>query len=141
MALNENIKRLRKDRGWTQLELAEAAGTRVALISELEKGKGDPKLSTLEKLMQAFECSPDALLMDRRKASTNALLQQALERGLTLDEAHKRILIHNIDMYCTAAGIIHQTNSKQSLLRFLVPPHEPIYSDPPRPPDLEEEDA
>jgi transcriptional regulator with XRE-family HTH domain len=131
MSLAENIKRLRKDKGWTQNELGEYAGLRVAHISELEKGKGDPKLSTLYKLMEAFGCSPDSLLMDSDKVTTDALLKQALERAMALDEEHKRVVIHNLDMYCIAAGIIHQTNSQRSLLRFLIPPHQPVLNRPP----------
>jgi transcriptional regulator with XRE-family HTH domain len=135
MSLAENIRRLRKDKGWTQLELAEYTGLRVAHISELEKGKGDPKLSTLYKIMHAFKCSPDSLLIDQEKVTTDALLKQALERALALDEAHQRVVLHNLDMYCIAVGIIHQTNSQRSLLRFIVPPHQPLFPDPPIPPE------
>jgi transcriptional regulator with XRE-family HTH domain len=134
MSLAENIRRLRKDKGWTQIELAEKTGLRVAHVYELEKGKGDPKLSTLYKLMTALGCSPDSLLMDTERVTTDALLKQALERALALDEDHKRIALHNLDMYCIAAGMIHQTNSHRSLLRFLVAPLDPVLPTPPNPP-------
>jgi transcriptional regulator with XRE-family HTH domain len=55
MSLAENVKRLRRDKDWTQAQLAEATGLRIAHISEMEKGKGDPKLSTLYKLMRALQ--------------------------------------------------------------------------------------
>lgn len=136
MSLAENIKQLRKDRGWTQNELGEYAKLRVAHVSELEKGKGDPKLSTLYKLMNAFQCSPDTLLAEKEDMETDDLMKQCLERTLNLEEQHKRVVIHYLDMYCIAAGAIHQTNSKRSLLRHLMPPIQPIYKEPPAPPGL-----
>lgn len=134
MSLSDNIRRLRRDKGWTQGELSDRTGLRVAHISEMEKGKGDPKLSTLYKLMQAFECSPDSLLMDKEKVTTDTLLRQALERALALDEDHKRIAIHNLDMYCIAVGMLRETSNPFGL-RLFVGPHEPVLNQPPTPPD------
>jgi transcriptional regulator with XRE-family HTH domain len=133
MSLAENIRRLRRDKGWTQGDLADRTGLRVAHISEMEKGKGDPKLSTLYKLMQALECSPDSLLMDTDKVKTDVLLKQALERALSLDEVHKRIALHNLDMYCMAVGMIRETENNQRWLRFYIGPHEPVTATPTAP--------
>jgi len=133
MSLGENITRLRRDKGWTQGHLADLTGLRVAHISEMEKGKGDPKLSTIYKLMMAFECSPDSLLMDTEHVKTDALLKQALERALSLDENHKQIVIHLLDMYCIAAGIVRDTDSNRSLLRLYLGQHKTVFSTPPVP--------
>ena len=134
MSLSENITRLRRDKGWTQGQLADRTDLRIAHISELERGKGDPKLSTLYKLMRAFSCSPNSLLMDTEQMTTDALLEQALERALALDEDHKRIVIHNLDMYCMAAGMIRETSAKPPLLRLYLKPHEPVLRTAPTPP-------
>ena len=43
MALGENLRRLRKEKGWTQHELAERAGIKLTHISTLEKVESDPQ--------------------------------------------------------------------------------------------------
>lgn len=50
----ENIRRIRKERGLTQEELAELCGTSVSYIGLLEIGKNIPKLSTIERIANAL---------------------------------------------------------------------------------------
>jgi transcriptional regulator with XRE-family HTH domain len=125
MSLADNIKRLRRDHGWTQGDLSEHAGLRIAHISELEKGKGDPKLSTLEKLKEAFRCSYDSLLMDTKQSPTDALLKHVLERAVALEDKEKRFLIHMVDMHCIAVGMVREADRNRSLKIFLDR-HEPV---------------
>lgn len=51
----EEIKRTRKKLGITQLELAKLAGISQAYIAKIERGKADPKLSTLRKIAAALD--------------------------------------------------------------------------------------
>ena len=53
----EVIRRLRKERGLTQRELADKAGTTQYTISEIELGHRDPHPTTLRKLAGAFGIS------------------------------------------------------------------------------------
>lgn len=49
------IRKIRKAKGMTQLELSQRAGfDRVATISALENGKGNPTLSTLQQIAAAL---------------------------------------------------------------------------------------
>lgn len=51
------IKRIRKELGITQEELARKAGVTQAYIAKLENGKVDPRLSTFNKILEALiEC-------------------------------------------------------------------------------------
>ena len=51
------IRRIRKELGITQEELARKAGVTQAYIAKLEAGKVDPRLSTLNRILQALlEC-------------------------------------------------------------------------------------
>ncbi|NJE25518.1 CBS domain-containing protein [Thermococcus sp. MV5] len=51
------IKKLRKELGITQEELAERAGVTQAYIAKLESGKVDPRLSTFNRILRALkEC-------------------------------------------------------------------------------------
>jgi len=105
MSLGKNIRRLRQDKGWTQVHLSERTGIRVGHISKLEQDEGDPKLSTIYKLMEALECSPDALLTDVNKASKKEVLKQTLERALNLPDANKAALMEVVDGYLRACGM------------------------------------
>ena len=107
MSLGKNIRRMRRDKGWTQAELAERAGIKINHVSKLEQDDTDPKLSTLYKLMQAFSCSPDSLLMDLNRVSADAILKQTLERATALPE-DKVAIIKVVDGYCMAIGLRQQ---------------------------------
>jgi transcriptional regulator with XRE-family HTH domain len=48
------LKALRKERGWTQPDLARRAGLSAGYIARLETGRHDPKLSTLVRLAKAL---------------------------------------------------------------------------------------
>jgi transcriptional regulator with XRE-family HTH domain len=48
------IKKLRERRGWTQEQLAEAAGVGRSHLARLETAKQDPTLATLEKIARAL---------------------------------------------------------------------------------------
>lgn len=53
----EVVRRLRKERGWTQRELADEAGTTQYTVSEIELGHRDPHPTTLRKLAEALGVS------------------------------------------------------------------------------------
>jgi transcriptional regulator with XRE-family HTH domain len=60
--LASNVYRLRKDRGLTQEQLAEAAGVRQPRIAEVERGDANPRLLTLARLAFALGVPVAALL-------------------------------------------------------------------------------
>ncbi|MEM2427846.1 MAG: helix-turn-helix domain-containing protein, partial [Candidatus Bathyarchaeia archaeon] len=51
----ETIRRLRKAVRLTQKELAEKAGLSQSLISRIERGNVDPRLSTIKRIMHVIE--------------------------------------------------------------------------------------
>lgn len=102
MSIGENLKRLRRDRGWTQGELAEKCGIRLGQISKIERNGTDPKLSTIYAITNALDCTPNSLLTDVGKTSLDALFEMALERVQKLPEEDKEHLLATIDKYCIA---------------------------------------
>ena len=60
--INENIKFYRKEKGFTQEQLAEAMGVSVGAVSKWENGASVPELSLIMELADFFEISVDALL-------------------------------------------------------------------------------
>ena len=60
--LGKRIRQLRKDHGWTQEQLAEAADLHENYVSRLETGEQEPGFFVLLKLCRAFGLAPGALL-------------------------------------------------------------------------------
>jgi len=55
VALGERIRQLRKERGWRQIDLAEEAGIHENYVSDLEQGKKEVCLRTLQTIAKAFD--------------------------------------------------------------------------------------
>ena len=53
----DEILRLRIEKGWSQAELAERAGTKQANISRLESGLSNPSINFLQKIAKALDAS------------------------------------------------------------------------------------
>ena len=60
--LAENLKALRKERGWTQQALADRVGLTRPTLGAYEEGRSEPKLSVLIDLASCFGVSVDALV-------------------------------------------------------------------------------
>lgn len=129
MSFGENLKRARRDKGWTQGDLADAANIKVTHIPNLENDKGDPKLSTVYKLLNALECTPDQLLTDMDKAGNEVRMGAALERLGQLPVVEQNVVIDLIDKYCVANAFTKQINEDS---RFLGK-HWLIWKDKPKP--------
>lgn len=62
VSLGERVRQLRKDRGWRQIDLAEQAGIHENYISDLEMGRKEICLRTLQTLALAFDMKTAELL-------------------------------------------------------------------------------
>ena len=60
--VGDNCAKLRKERGWTQEELAERSGLTQQYLSDLERGKRNPTIVTIHELAIALGVSHIALL-------------------------------------------------------------------------------
>jgi transcriptional regulator with XRE-family HTH domain len=58
----ENVRRARHERGWTQEDLSASTGLAVVQISRIERGKREIRLTTLIRLLDAFDVPPEVLL-------------------------------------------------------------------------------
>lgn len=58
----ENLKALRKQKGWTQSELAKQLGVKRSLIGAYEEGRADPRISFLQLICDKFGLSLDDLI-------------------------------------------------------------------------------
>lgn len=65
----DNIKRIRKEKGITQEQLAEACNTATSYIGLMEIYRNVPKLSTIERIAAALGVEPQVLFQKREKDS------------------------------------------------------------------------
>lgn len=70
---------LRRERGWSQQELADRAGVSKMHVSGLERGKRELSLSMMRRLAEALSVSPAALLSRQ-------------DNPMILDEAEEHLL-------------------------------------------------
>ena len=56
MTIAEQIRDIRKEKGMTLLELAEAAGSSIKTISRIENGQQDMTVTLANKLLGAMRC-------------------------------------------------------------------------------------
>lgn len=60
--LGLNIKRIREERQMTQGDICRKTGFDRSYVSNIEAGKGNPTLATIEKIAQAMGVTSDELL-------------------------------------------------------------------------------
>ena len=70
-SLNERIKNLRKEKGWTQLKLAEQLNITDKAVSKWERGKSLPDITLLSKLAEIFEVEVEDILSGEINKSNN----------------------------------------------------------------------
>jgi transcriptional regulator with XRE-family HTH domain len=64
VALGKRIRELRKARGWRQIDLAEQSGMHENYVSDLELGRKEICLRTLQVVAGAFDMKAADLLKD-----------------------------------------------------------------------------
>lgn len=57
------LRHFRKQRGWTQTELAEKAGLKRTALGAYEEGRAEPRLAALVRLAHVLDVSLDALVL------------------------------------------------------------------------------
>lgn len=77
MSLGHKLKQLRKEKGWSQDELAANAGIDGRQISRYENDRVVPSVDVVVKIAKAYDVSLDFLLLDE---GARRPLQQPLSR-------------------------------------------------------------
>jgi transcriptional regulator with XRE-family HTH domain len=62
--LAENLRRLRKEKGWSQEDYADRAGIHRTYVSDIERGSRNPTITVVEKLAQSLTVTASDLLAD-----------------------------------------------------------------------------
>lgn len=108
-SIGERLARLRKERGYTQVELAEKIGLVQALVSDYERGKLRLSAEALARFALALEVSADEILglTDRPGAKSSPQSRRIKRRLEALEKLPKRdqeTLLRTIDAFVTKAS-------------------------------------
>lgn len=98
----QRLARLRRERGWTQVELAERIDITQTLISDYERGKLRLNAGMIVRLASALETTTDALLQPEGKASPlrrkpSLRVQRRMEQIEKLPAHQQNHLLKTID--------------------------------------------
>jgi Predicted transcriptional regulator with C-terminal CBS domains len=82
MPFAEKLSKMRKDRGFTQQEMAQKAGVGIAQLRRYEGGKSSPTLEVIKNIARTLGVSTDELIFDENEgvASTKIIDRELLEQ-------------------------------------------------------------
>ncbi|MBD5479573.1 MAG: helix-turn-helix transcriptional regulator [Lachnospiraceae bacterium] len=79
MNFGESIKKIRKEKGFTQKQLGEKLGVSQAAIGQFESNKANPKIETIQKIADALNVTINEIIPD----SHEQYMQLGLEYSVT----------------------------------------------------------
>jgi len=116
----QNLKYLRKLRGWTQEEFSAKLGVKRSLIGAYEEERADPRLEVLEIVGDMFKLSLDELLLkDVSDTGNNYLARRRQQKMMSAE----RNLIHFVPVKAAAGYLAGYADSEfiDELNTFTLP--------------------
>jgi len=90
----KRIRELRKQKNLSQEDLAERAGLHYTYIGQVERGKKNPSLKSIEKIAKALDTSlPDLFLFLEKRAPKDSLKQQILDTIADMDTRTLKLIL------------------------------------------------
>jgi transcriptional regulator with XRE-family HTH domain len=111
VGLAENIRRVRKKKGWSQKELGEMIGSHLSHINRIETGKYKPSLDVLKKIADALEVTLDYLVSDKEEDLQEVKIEdknmaERIKLLNTLEPEDRKAVIRVIDAMLTKKKIL-----------------------------------
>lgn len=97
MKVSQVIVTLRKEKGWSQAELAVQTGVSQVMIGKYERGEAVPSFEVAKKIADTFEVSLDYLVGEGRMASYDKEVLRRIEDIQQLDSDTRSKLFFLID--------------------------------------------
>lgn len=95
----QNLKYLRKLRGWTQEEFANKLGIKRSLVGAYEEERADPRLEVMEVVCQMFKITLDELMLkDMSDTGGSYLAKRRMQKMMTAE----RNVIHFVPVKAAA---------------------------------------
>lgn len=98
--LGKQIRKHRKEKGYTLEKLAEKLDVSTTFIGQIERAKGIPSLETFLKIANVLEVSTDNLLFGNlnSKAGNDYFMQSISDLTDSLTTEEKDLLLKNIEI-------------------------------------------
>ena len=93
--LSENIKRIRKSKGYSQQKVGEISGMLASTFSRIEGMKVSPTIDTIEKIAIALEINVSDLLKD--SSVVNNILDHRISQIDSLSDYNQKVVNLMID--------------------------------------------
>lgn len=91
MSFSERVVTLRKQKSWTQQQLAERVGVRVLQIRRYESGASQPTLDAIRRLALALGVTTDELIFDKDERGPDEDLRLQFEALTRFTPEEKKI--------------------------------------------------
>ena len=116
----QNLKYLRKLRGWTQEEFAAKLGIKRSLVGAYEEERADPRLDVLEIVAELFKLSLDELLLKDLSNTSGSYLARRRQQKMMVAE---RNLIHFVPVKAAAGYLASYADTEfiDELNTFTLP--------------------
>lgn len=110
MNFGEKLVILRKEKGWSQTELAKRIGVHLGHISRIEHGKASPSIDVLKRTCTALGVSADYLLDDDADEATpieirDKTMAEKLKLIDELPDKDRATIVHMIETMLTKKKI------------------------------------
>lgn len=118
MTLGDNIRKARKEKGWSQRILAEKIDSDTSYINRIETNKLNPSIAALTKVADALERTLDQLVKNSEDEPEVCIRDKSLAERMrlvdSLDEDDRNALIHMIDTMLTKQRMRELVAGKES---------------------------
>lgn len=116
----QNLKYLRKLRGWTQEEFATRLGIKRSLIGAYEEERADPRLDVLETVCEIFKLTLDEVMLKDLSNSSGSYLAKRRQQKMMSAE---RNIIHFVPVKAAAGYLAGYADSEflDELNTFTLP--------------------
>lgn len=115
-SFGERVRKIRTEQGLTAKELSTRSKVPQKTIYRIETGEvSDPKLSTIEPIVRALNCSADELLFDAESFTKLEQLRQLFLKFTEMEEAQQDLLlevINRVNMSFAFEGIVTDSRNK-----------------------------
>ena len=97
MNIGDRLRKIRTEHNLTAKKLSELSGVPEKTIYRIETGEvQDPKISSIEPLVKAMNCSADELLFNREDYPKAGALRQLFANISNMDEPHQELIIDSL---------------------------------------------
>ena len=101
--IGNNLLSVRKRRGMTQVEVAEAAGLSDRTYADIERGTVNMRVESLLRICSVLQITPDEILTEDNRTA-DAMLEEIIQTLNTCQQKEKQTALRLLDVYLRSQG-------------------------------------